>query len=185
MYVPLFSRVTIKLEITYYNSYIQNMKRRNFLKGAAALFVLPSFPIKALASAGSAVSAPMASRSAVDVAYIWCRQFIENKPDFTPNMLTQSLGFSEKIVDEVLAKMVKNQVVKPSLVKGVFKRVDSPIDFISRDRLNSVLDMKSKYSEFLEAEEIREEELADVTQMIGPSAVSTTHAGMSAQVSFA
>lgn len=168
------------------------MKRRNFLKGAAALFALPSFPIKVLASAGSAVSAPMASvassvasRSAVDVAYIWCRQFIENKPDFTPNMLTQNLGFSEKIVDEVLAKMVKNQVVKPTLVKGVFKRVDSPIDFISRDRLNSVLDMKCKYSEFLEAEEIREEELADVTQMIGPSAVSTTHAGMSAQVSFA
>lgn len=181
-----------KLEIINFNSYIEYMKRRNFLKGAASLFVLPSLPVKAIASAASISTAPIASvasatasRSAVDVAYIWCRQFIENRPDFTPNMLTQSLGFSEKIVEEVLVKMVKNQVVKPTLIKGVFQRVDSPIDFISRDRLNSVLDMKQKYVQFLEAEEMREEELADVAFIPNDRQASSTYACLQSPEIFA
>lgn len=149
------------------------MKRRNFLKGAAALFALPILPVKALASVGGISHAPIttavnsvASRSAVDVAYIWCRQFIENRPDFTPSMLTQKLGFSEKIVEEVLKKMVKNDVVRPTLIKGVFQKIDSPfgssIDFIDRSKYKSVFEAKDKFSEFLDSEEMREEEIADV-----------------------
>lgn len=170
------------------------MKRRNFLKGAASLFALPTLPINALASVGAStsVSAPIATtaasvanRSAVDVAYIWCRQFVENKPDFTPKMLTQSLGFSEKIVEEVLTKMVKNQVIQPTLVKGVFQKIDSPfgssIDFIDRKKLSSALDMKKKYAEFLDVEEMREEEINDVNDMIEPAIMSSTHAGISAE----
>lgn len=172
------------------------MKRRNFLKGAAALFALPSLPVKAIASVSSAATAPMASvastvasRSAVDVAYIWCRQFIESRSDFTPKMLTHSLGFSEKIVEEVIAKMVKNQVVKPTLIKGIYQRIESPIgssiDFIDHNKLKSILDTKKKYSEFLEAEEMREEELSDVAFIPNVMETTSTHAGICAQPSFA
>lgn len=182
---PLFY-ITLKLEIINYNSYIQFMKRRNFLKGAAALFAFPSLPTNALASVTHGpiitASASVASRSSVDIAYIWCRQFIENRPDFTPNMLTQSLGFSEKIVDEVLSTMVKNKIIQPTLVKGGFKKIDSVIDFIDHNKLKSVLDVNDAertYAQFLENEEIREEEISDVSMF------ALTHAGIDANINYA
>lgn len=168
------------------------MKRRNFLKGVAALFALPSLPVKALASVVQATLATAtssaASRSAVDVAYIWCRQFVENRADFTPNMLTQKLGFSEKIVEEVLARMVRNDVVRPTLIKGVFQKMDSPIDFIDRNKLKSALELKDKFTEFLEAEEMREEELADVVFIPNDDVArlqASTHAGLCAKQALA
>lgn len=97
-------------------------------------------------------------------------------------MLTQSLGFSEKIVDEVLSTMVKNNIIQPTLVKGGFKKIDSVIDFIDHNKLKSVLDVNDAertYAQFLENEEIREEEISDVSMF------ASTHAGINVNINYA
>lgn len=160
------------------------MKRRSFLKGAAALFATPylpaqALPAKAMAGISAASKAPIATaavtaahKSAVDVAYIWCRMFVEKNPNFELHTLTKQLGFSEKIVEEVLQRLVKNNIARPTLIKGIFEKIDSPIDFIDHTKLKSVSSAKTNFDiaddfeqivEFLDLEEIRDEEMHEAT----------------------
>jgi len=109
------------------------MERRSFLKGATALATSPLVPAKALASLAGSTTATSAAgvaahKSAVDVAYIWCRMYAENKPNFKPELLTEHLGFSKEVAQSAFKRLLKNNVVRATDIRGIYQSTKPFVD---------------------------------------------------------